>query len=551
MTTIYPHRSDEELDTLPSRAEAKVYRRLRALDFPGLIVIHSLATQTRNAKGTWVGEIDFLLFHPHYGFQLWEVKGGGVWLEADGHWYSQGNHGTHRLTTTPLEQLKKQTGSLLQAMGKVVGDLRLPVAPVLVFPDVGEWRGEMPVLALNRDHLLLKSDLEALTADDLARRFTNAPLAGPHAANDLPLTKQQAKLIEHHLLRPACALVGSVVEQARDVEASLLRLGNEQQWVLRLLEYIPRMAIHGGAGTGKSILARLRAEQLAREGKRVLLLCFNTALAEAHRQALFEDDALRIEALTFHELCEQRARVAGLGWQVPVAPGEKGTFYNETAPDLLVEALHRRPDTFDALVVDEAQDYESYWWLALNELLASEAQVTLFADPAQNLYGRDYQLPVEVFTGMVPYPFMLHRNYRNALEIATWLRQHHAAAAEPGDHLPSSERGVETLRWKTPEQQYELARTTLDSLEAEGFTPEQILLLTPFRVEKSEVLTALATSHPQYAARMYNVSAVKGLDASVVLLMDIGNGTWASDPKVEYVGASRAKVLLKLFRKVA
>ncbi|WP_404471068.1 NERD domain-containing protein [Vreelandella venusta] len=102
MAEIYPRLSETELNALPSRAEANVYRQLRVLDFPGLEVMHSLATQTRNDKGTWVGEIDFLLFHPQYGIQLWEVKGGGVWLDWKGQCWSQGNHGTHKLTTTPL-----------------------------------------------------------------------------------------------------------------------------------------------------------------------------------------------------------------------------------------------------------------------------------------------------------------------------------------------------------------------------------------------------------------------------------------------------------------
>ncbi|MGM0985120.1 MAG: AAA family ATPase [Pseudomonadota bacterium] len=547
MAEIYPRLSEAELGALPSRAEAKVYRQLRDMDFPGLEVMHGLATQTRNDNGTWVGEVDFLLFHPQYGIQIWEVKGGGVWLDGEGQWWSQGNHGTHKLSTTPLDQLKKQTGSLLQAMDKVIPGIKLPIAPVLVFPDTREWQGELPALALNREHLLLKGDLEDLTEGDLIQRFANTALAGPRAANALPLNKQQVTLIQHHLLRPACALVSSGAEQASDVEEALFRLSHEQQWVLRLLEHIPRMAIHGGAGTGKSILARLRAEALAREGKRVLLLCFNIALAADHRQALAAGNSTAIEVATFHELCQQRAEAAGLAWALPTDPRAFGEFYNETAPNLLAEALQQRPETFDALVVDEAQDYEPYWWLVISDLLVDDAQVTLFADPAQNLFGRDYHLPVEVFEGMVPYPFTLYRNYRNAYEIATWLKARHAEAAEPSEHLPSSQGGVAIHRWKTVEQQGQLLQESLDALDAEGFTPDRLLLLTPFKVENSQTLQAISQSHPRYSERMFNVAAVKGLQASVVLLVDIGASEWAGNAKVEYVGASRATTRLLVF----
>lgn len=547
MAVIFPRLCEAELDALPSRAEARVYRQLRELDFPGLEVMHGLATQTRNDKGTWVGEIDFLLFHPRHGIQLWEVKGGGIWLDGEGQWWSEGNQGTHKLSTTPLDQLKKQTASLLQAMNKVVQGITMPVAPVLVFPDTREWHGDLPALTLNREHLLLKGDLERLTQEDILARFSNAAWAGPRASNSLPLTKQQANLLRHHLLRPACALMGSVAERARDIDAELFRLSEEQQWVLRLLEHIPRMAIHGGAGTGKSVLARAQAEQLAREGQRVLMLCFNIALAASHRRALAESGLEGIEIVTFHELCESRARAAGLDWQPPRDPKALGEFYNETAPNLLAEALQAHPEQWAAVVVDEAQDYEPYWWLVLQELLEDQARVTLLADPAQNLYGRDYRIPSEVFGGMVPYPFTLHRNYRNAYEIAIWLKQRHVAAAEPGEHLPSSDNAVQVHQWKSQEEQLEKLRLAIERLEDDGFKPDDILLLTPFKVANSQVLQALVSDKPDYSGRMFNISAVKGLEAPVVILVDMGANEWAASPKLEYVGASRARVKALVF----
>lgn len=47
---------------------------------------------------------------------------------------------------------------------------------------------------------------------------------------------------------------------------------------------------------------------------------------------------------------------------------------------------------------------------------------------------------------------------------------------------------------------------------------------------------------PNYSERMSNVAAVKGLKASVVILFDMGSSDWAGNPKVEYVGASRARM---------
>lgn len=551
MARIYPRLSEQELDQLDSAAEAKVYRWLRDLEFEGLEVYFSLATQTRDAKGTWIGEIDFLLFHPQYGIQIWEVKGGGIRLDGQGNWLSDGRHGTNRLGTTPLAQLKKCTKGLIQGLERALGSsVKLPVAPVMVFPDTHRWEGDFPDVALNHNHFLLAGDFKPLKVDQLIHRFRNAAFAGPKADNCLPLSSQQVALIRNRLLRPSCALVSTAADRARAVEEGLLRLSHEQRWVLRLLEHIPRMAIFGGAGTGKSLLARLRAQELAQQGNRVLLLCFNIALADAHRKALGGDPSdEQIEVATFHQLCEKRATAAGLAWEIPDDPQAASTFYNETAPNLLSEAVSRNPESWDALVVDEAQDYEPYWWLVISDLLKADAQITLVADPEQNLYGRDFALPVDVFDGLVPYPFKLHQNYRNAFEIAAWLKEHHQEAAEPGNHLPSSHRPVEVVHWKKPKQQLEALQKVISELENEGFTAQDILLLTPFRVDRSETLQALLRDKPHYQRSAFNIAAVKGLEANVVILLDVGASEWASKPQLQYVGASRAKVILKVLRK--
>jgi hypothetical protein len=55
---------------------------------------------------------------------------------------------------------------------------------------------------------------------------------------------------------------------------------------------------------------------------------------------------------------------------------------------------------------------------------------------------------------------------------------------------------------------------------------------------------------PNYSERMCNVAAVKGLEAPVVILVDMGSSNWAGNPKVEYVGASRAWVKVLVFTSV-
>lgn len=66
----------------------------------------------------------------------------------------------------------------------------------------------------------------------------------------------------------------------------LIYLSNEQIRASRRLAANPRTVVRGAAGTGKSVIALERARQLAANGKRVLMLCFNQLLAAHVRKGL-------------------------------------------------------------------------------------------------------------------------------------------------------------------------------------------------------------------------------------------------------------------------
>jgi len=103
------------------------------------------------------------------------------------------------------------------------------------------------------------------------------------------------------------------------------------------------------------------------------------------------------------------------------------------------------------------------------------------------------------------------------------------------------------LHVEKPQDQWPQLQKAISELEQDGFQPEDILLLTPFKVANSQVLQALMEHSPQYSERMCNVASVKGLEAPVVVLVDMGASAWAANPKVEYVGASRVRVKVVVF----
>ena len=136
-------------------------------------------------------------------------------------------------------------------------------------------------------------------------------------------------------------------------DAALEVLTQQQFHILRAIEAVPRAAISGAAGTGKTVLAMEEAKRCAESGARTLFVCYNRGLATEVRHRL--RDGPSVAVMTFHELCVDLTARAGL-------PPSKGIserqLFEEVWPEHLMDAFERLPDErYDAIIVDEGQDF--------------------------------------------------------------------------------------------------------------------------------------------------------------------------------------------------
>src|SRR5262249_30385685 len=155
-----------------------------------------------------------------------------------------------------------------------------------------------------------------------------------------------------------------LASRLEDEAATLVRLTDEQIRVLDSLGEIRRLGIKGAAGTGKTLVAIQKARREAGNGRRVLVLCFNRYLAD-----YLAERAEGFTVKTFHSLCRDLAKAAGIPFDPSKAEDEPGFWANE-APGKLLEALDVYPDErYDVVIVDEGQDFREYWWIAIEKLL--------------------------------------------------------------------------------------------------------------------------------------------------------------------------------------
>ncbi|WMS45292.1 AAA family ATPase (plasmid) [Acuticoccus sp. MNP-M23] len=153
--------------------------------------------------------------------------------------------------------------------------------------------------------------------------------------------------------------------------------------------------IKGPAGSGKSLVLAARAARLAREGKSVLVATFNITLWHYLRDLIVRDlDAPRhlqnIQFTHFHLWCKHTCY--DVGWENRYDDLFKhggGVGVLDVELPKLAEGALQQPGAarYDAILVDEGQDYRPYWWNVLRQASSPGGEMILVADATQDVYG--------------------------------------------------------------------------------------------------------------------------------------------------------------------
>jgi hypothetical protein len=328
----------------------------------------------------------------------------------------------------------------------------------------------------------------------------------------------------------------------REEDRRILELTEEQAYLRSYVLHRNRAVVTGPPGSGKTLLATSIARQLAEGGRRTLLTCFNTRLAEHLRATV--GDAPHLTVAHFHRLCVDLAEEAGL--TVPPAPiaGERA-YFEEALPELLAQAAERLGPRYDAIVVDEAQDFRAWWWPALLALHRhpDDGTLYLFADDSQTLYA-DGELPLGGEDVLPP----LTANLRNTAAIAEFVSVFFEADAPAGGAKGQPGRDVELLAYDDDEALARLLEVVLVNLtEQEGIPVDDIVVLTPPGREKSTLWArrrfgrfVLSDRIEPDAVLWSTVHAFKGLERPVVILAELGDRHEEDVDRYVRVGASRA-----------
>jgi len=334
--------------------------------------------------------------------------------------------------------------------------------------------------------------------------------------------------------------------EALEEEKKIINLTEQQFDILSMMCKNRKASIGGCAGSGKTLLAAEKALRLSKQGMRTLLTCYNKGLGNHLAQVL--KDRENLEVVHFHHLCHTYAEKAG----VELSKTYDSNFFEYELPEAFCKALEKEPSLkFDAVIVDEGQDFKEVWWLALMESLKSpeDGIFYIFYDNNQNIYHG-----VEnIFSNFAS--LSLNHNLRNTKCIFKLIRQFYDSDTPVECRAPMG-RPVEIVSYSGQQgMKKKLGGIIHKLIVEERFHPGDLSVLCMRSIapdgyanvhEGDRIGNFILKQEPenQNDIQLSTVYSFKGLENRVVIITDIDNyylGNIERYKNLFYVGFSRAR----------
>jgi hypothetical protein len=530
--------------------ERDVFARFASeADCRGWTVLHSLDIARHSKQVS--GEADFVVVVPQRGIVVLEIKSHNfVKYDERGWWLGNSVEPESR---GPFKQASQAMHSIRCYLHERMPDLvqRTPFVSGVIFSEF-QFDQKSPEW-----HPWQCIDKQALAGNSLASRIQamlhhacqHYRLHGLRWIDSATFTPELAATAVT-VLRPKFEFLIKPADRIRKLKASVLTCTEQQLRLLDMFGDNDRLLVQGPAGTGKTSFAieALRREKLQRPDSTVALFCFNKLLG---RKLEAECESLGSSGKAGHLH----------GWMHKLVGGEFGqrsdSYWSRELPQAAVDLLLRSGPVLDLLIVDESQDllvdsYLDVFDLLLKGGLTKGRYLFLGDFERQRIFGQ-YNDPLARLAerstrGLTK--FKLDVNCRNTAEISGFIET--LGQLRPGYSatLRGDTRVDPTLEfYGTPQAGVALLARTLRELMTEGYTAEDIVVLSPMALHSSAERLALDAQwrgllepfiSGSRKVRWCTVQGFKGLEAGAVVLTDINDLESNLAGDLFYVGMSRA-----------
>jgi hypothetical protein len=547
MARIFPNLSDNELSAVDSSAEIKVYKAIREqVSDEFLVIFQPRWILKRESESARDGETDFLIAHPKYGYLTLEVKGGGIAFDGS-KWTSGDRNGTVHPIKDPIKQAmdaKFAIRAKLRESNKVTQSFLLaPIGHAVFFTDIENYqplvRSDMPGTLIG-----IRKNLQ-----DISIWITQAL---DYWKGDSPNSLDVAGIQQlFDVLVHKSSIDSSLGGRLAELGEKRILLTQNQFMILDFISSRRRVAIAGGAGTGKTVLAVEKAKRLAADGFKTLLTCYNRELANHLAEQLRGYENIVVS--NFHSLCSHYVTQAEKDPTHQCLADAKRAYPQEDywrvqLPIAMSYALEFVNERFEAIVVDEGQDFGDEFWMPL-EFLLSDLETSpfyIFYDTHQNLYSNSMNFPI------TESPFSLTKNCRNTSQIHDFAYRNYQG---PPIEAPTLEgQSIHLIEGSNLEKQaLSLQQKITDLLSKNEVKAQQIVVLigdSYTKEDRYELIRNLVLPRGlrwgieagiQFGSILVDtVKRFKGLESEVVFIWGLPSANATDLTEVLYVGASRA-----------
>lgn len=389
---------------------------------------------------------DFVIIGPDLGLLVLEIKDytkNTLFQINHDEWHIVTTSGDQAVIKSPMKQARenmfhvvdvlKKDKNLIQLEGKYQFQLKFPYGHGVVFTRLKSadmvkeslYTVIEPHLCLTRDEI--DPDNESFSEEILMEKILNMFVV-PFRLRE-PLTMEEINCIRYHLFpevrisaefKPPVPYHDQLLLSLHDIKTMDLH----QENLAKQLGDKNRL-IRGVAGSGKTLILASRAKMLSKENPdwKILILCYNISLANSIQQLIIHmlnepedlfdfdfsnsgDKLIRnqnISVRNFHSWLRNDLRIT-----------------EQKIPFILEKLKNKEAilPTYDAILIDEGQDFEPEWLWLVSSLINEQTQsLLLVEDRAQSIYKRRRSYLKDTGLSFQGRSKVLSINYRNTAQI--------------------------------------------------------------------------------------------------------------------------------------
>lgn len=381
---------------------------------------------------------DFIIWLPEHGLLVIEVKD---WskdrfetLNPDtftGRFYNKNDYKVV-LVKNPESQVRKcmlnilnefkKSSIFLQNSGPYKGNIKFPITSCVIYTELKQLDADSIGLSLPSistvHKTIFKDDLRLVAENKIFKQKLI------NAFKDVTFPFEKLSYAEEKFLRymifPEIRVNEFTQDELFTVKPQEIKaLDLSQESIAKNIGDGHRI-LKGVAGSGKTLVLACRAKYLKTiyPDYKILVVCYNNSLCNHLCQMFGDDFNEKIEVLNFHSLVKSVTNT-----KLFILKNEKQAEYNSRVGNILIDHLEQnkidQANLYDAILIDEGQDFAQEWIIGLSKLVKAETNNILFCyDPAQNIFNR--KKPSWRSVGLQVQgkkPVELLKCYRNTKEI--------------------------------------------------------------------------------------------------------------------------------------